>query len=363
MGELVSKFDKKKKLGFYNTHRTHMLFPFRDFVQPNSWTSPDVCVSFPGKSIATADLKNSPWQHIAMVIEAKPCRSEDPYPRKGALNASTAVQSARSARNLLLTHGYLAAFVIGIYGDIVRVIKYDHASAIVSPAFPIHEYPEYLQRFLWNFTHPACPGAIVAGADPSVRPLDKDDRTWVETQLQLAGVADVSNELKEVHMARRVLVPSGTDGTVMRPFILYRLLDVNSRLFSRATTVWRTIEDTRIPGPKGKLVDDPKRDKKRKPKPQILKEAWRQVVRNPEEAFYRRLSEKISEEDRFGLPKLVCGGDLGQFDVLEWERSGADTSLMSGKRELRLPSHPPVSEAPASSTTNSAKGKGRAGTL
>ncbi|KAI0692471.1 hypothetical protein C8T65DRAFT_522545, partial [Cerioporus squamosus] len=320
LDQLVSHFGDKK-LFFYNTHGTRMYFPFGDFVKPNSWTLPDVCVSFPGNPISSGDMKTSPWQHIAMIIEAKPTREEDPYPRDGGLNATTAVQSARSARNLLLAHGFLSAFVIGIYGDIVRVIKYDHTSALVSPAFPIHEHPQYLQRFLWHFTHPASPDAIVAGADPTVRRLTVGDQLWITEQLERAGVRDVSSALKEVHKGRRVLVPSGADGTIMQPYLLYRLLDVNSRLFSRATTVWLTIEDTRILGPDGRLIDDPHRDKDMKTKPRILKEAWRQVIRNPEEVFYKRLSDKIPEKDRFGISKLVCGGDLGQLDVLQWERS------------------------------------------
>ncbi|TFK79020.1 hypothetical protein K466DRAFT_606466 [Polyporus arcularius HHB13444] len=83
-----------------------------------------------------------------------------------------------------------------------------------------------------------------------------------------------------------------------------------------------------------------------------MKEAWRQVVRTPEEAFYKRLSDKIPEKDRFGLPKLVCGGDLGQLDVLEWERSNANASVMSAEdRAIRLPSHP----LPAASSKGKAK--------
>ncbi|TFK88995.1 hypothetical protein K466DRAFT_546057 [Polyporus arcularius HHB13444] len=138
----------------------------------------------------------------------------------------------------------------------------------------------------------------------------------------------------------------------MRPYILYRLLDVNSRLFSRATTAWLTIEDTRIPGPDGRLIDDPEQSKDFKPKPRIMKEAWRQVVRTPEEAFYKRLSDKIPENERFGLPKLVCGGDLGQLDVLEWERSNVNASIMTAEdRATRLPSHP----LPAASSKGKAK--------
>ncbi|RPD54811.1 hypothetical protein L226DRAFT_515198 [Lentinus tigrinus ALCF2SS1-7] len=357
MEKLVSRFGATEKLFFYDTHETRMYFPFSEFVEPNSWTYPDVSVSFPGKPIAPDVLKTSPWQHIAMIIEAKPTRDDDPYLREGEVNAATAVQSARNARNLLLAHGFLSAFVIGFYGDIVRVIKYDHTSALVSPAFPIHQHPEYLQRFLWHFTHPASRTVPVAGADPTTRRLTEDDHTWVTEQLRIAGVPDLTNELKEFYKGRRVLVPSGADGTAMRPFILYRLLDVNSRLFSRATMVWHTIEDTRILGPNERLIDEPHGVK---PKQRILKEAWRQVVRQPEETFYKRLSDKISDEDWSGLPKLVCGGDLGQLDVLEWERSTADVSIMDEKRDLRLPSAPRAHTSAASPAAGGAsKGKGR----
>ena len=286
-----------------------------------------------------------PWRKVSFGLEVKADRGQNPFSRTGGTHAKTAVQLARNGRNLMLANGALASFVVGIYSDIVLVVRFDHASAIVSPCFNIREEPHLLQRFMWHFTHPLV-GDSVVGCDPTVRSLDSDDREWVAKQLCDAGVANVDAELVEFHKGRRVEVPSGPNGATT-PYINFRLLDVNGRLFSRATCVWRTIEDTRIRGPDGKLVDDPER--KETPKVRIMKEAWRQLVRNSEATFYERLSSTIPENERVGLPRLVCGGDLGQLEVLEWEKTSPNARCMDGERDLRLPPEDSPSNSQGSS--------------
>ena len=52
----------------------------------------------------------------------------------------------------------------------------------------------------------------------------------------------------------------------------------------------------------------------------VIKEAWRQLVRQPESDFYARL-QAIAEDKRVGLPGLLCGGDMGEWEVRRWEAS------------------------------------------
>ena len=54
--------------------------------------------------------------------------------------------------------------------------------------------------------------------------------------------------------------------------------------------------------------------KKARPKVRVLKEVWRQVGRTPESAFYARLEACIPDDVRWGLPKWVCGTDLGAYE-------------------------------------------------
>ncbi|KAI0706437.1 hypothetical protein C8Q76DRAFT_771081 [Earliella scabrosa] len=322
-----------------------MTFPFDGFTKQHAKSSPDMCASFPGEQVSEEEQAHMPWRKVSFGLEVKADRGQNPFSRTGGTHAKTAVQLARNGRNLMLANGALASFVVGIYSDIALVVRFDHASAIVSPCFNIREEPHLLQRFMWHFTHPLV-GDSVVGCDPTVRSLDSDDREWVAQQLRDAGVANVDAELVEFHKGRRVEVPSGPNGATT-PYINFRLLDVNGRLFSRATCVWRTIEDTRIRGPDGKLVDDPERTET--PKVRIMKEAWRQLVRNSEATFYERLSSTIPENERVGLPRLVCGGDLGQLEVLEWEKTSPNARCMDGERDLRLPPEDSPSNSQGSS--------------
>ncbi|KAI0373622.1 hypothetical protein BV20DRAFT_749729, partial [Pilatotrama ljubarskyi] len=123
--------------------------------------------------------------------------------------------------------------------------------------------------------------------------------------------------VRELDKARRVEVYDQKTGKSV-PYILYHLVDVNGRLFSRATTVWRALQDTRICRD-GHLVDDPARTTPAKPR--IVKEAWRQLVRQSEAHFYERIEERIPEDERYGLPTMVCGGDMGSREMRWWEET------------------------------------------
>ncbi|KAI0668001.1 hypothetical protein C8Q78DRAFT_1051457 [Trametes maxima] len=75
--------------------------------------------------------------------------------------------------------------------------------------------------------------------------------------------------------------------------------------------VWLGIEDTREGG-----VDS---YAGRPAVLRVIKEAWRQVVRTPEQKFYERLQETIPEDEWVGLPRLLHGGDVGGRDVRRWK--------------------------------------------
>ncbi|OJT12266.1 hypothetical protein TRAPUB_11200 [Trametes pubescens] len=328
LSKLVKPFPAQTRLQFANTFKQQLKFPFDGFVKQHHSTAPDISVSFPGESLG----EPSSWQYISTVIESKSEGNQDPFDRDGKAHTDTIEQLAKNARNLMLTHGLLAAFVVGIYGNFVRLARFDHTCALVSVPFNIKkDGPRLLQKFYWHFTHPVV-GAHIVGNDPTVMKLSSDDQAWVKSELQRAQLLHWQGHVAEISKGRRVEVYDEKTGRCI-PYILYQVLDVNGRLFSRATMVWRAIEDTRI-WKNGQLEPDPSRTAP--VEPQIMKEAWRQLVRTAEAKFYQKLQAKIKKDEWYGLATMVCGGDLGEFELRWWkdtESRRKDTLGSSGDAE------------------------------
>ncbi|KAI0353657.1 hypothetical protein OH77DRAFT_575489 [Trametes cingulata] len=344
---LVEDFEKDRKLSFVDTHAIRMYFPFDSFKDQHHYTYPDISVSFPGRS-----LSPTTWQGISMVIEVKSDASDDPFPRAGMKNTATVVQLAKNARSLLIAHGFLSAFTIGVYGNIVRLARFDRSCAIVSQPIDIKDAEglRLLQKFLWHFSHPRV-GETVVGCDPTVARLDAAGKEWVKTQLEKAKAKDWEKHVGELDKARRVEVYDHKTGKSV-PYILYHLVDVNGRLFSRATTVWRALKDTRLLI-NGQFVDDAACTTPAKP--QIVKEAWRQLVRRSEAEIYERIEEKIPREERFGLPTMMCGGDMGSRELRWWEGTRLRRTTGSDDASSQLESHTagPSTSTPSGDTSGS----------
>ncbi|KAI0636323.1 hypothetical protein C8Q77DRAFT_1052469 [Trametes polyzona] len=310
---IVASFPRDKRIAFVDTSDHHVPFPFPAFKDHHHFTKPDISVSFPGSPIPVKPR----WEHISMVIEVKDTPEKDPFPRSGDKHVGTVAQLAKNARNLMLAHGFLCSFVVGIYGNIVRLARFDHSYALVSPRIDLRVGgAKLLQKFLWHFVHPLV-GRTVVGNDPTMRMLDAESQEWIRLQLRKASPADAEKHLSGLDQGRRVEVYDEATGRCV-PFLLYHLVDVNGRLFSRATMVWRAIEDTRV-WIDGRLVPDPARTEPVKPR--IVKEAWRQVVRPAETGFYRRLQGAIAEGGRIGLAKMAYGGDIGEIEMRWWQET------------------------------------------
>ncbi|KAI0350428.1 hypothetical protein OH77DRAFT_1431046 [Trametes cingulata] len=315
---LVADFPADKKLSFYNCHSQKIAFPFSAFADKHHKSSPDIAVSFPGDTLS-APMRRLDWSRFSMVIEAKDLCEKDPFAREsGISHADTLSQLAVSARSLTFAHGFLAAFVLGIYGDTVRIARFDHSCAVASRPFSLKsaEGLRVVQEFFWNFVHPweEGPGAVV-GTDATIRKLTDEDEEWLrdrlgdEAQEMLQGV-----DLREGRWAK-----VWDDGELKswKPYIMFKLIDVNARLFSRSTMVWLSIEDTRGDG-----VDEGT-DSKAEVQLRVIKESWRQVIRTPEKIFYDRLNATIPKDKWCGLPEVTHGGDLGFRDVQRWRAACA----------------------------------------
>ncbi|KAI0750211.1 hypothetical protein C8Q80DRAFT_1233155 [Daedaleopsis nitida] len=334
--QLVTRFPKAKKLTFVNSNSLDLNFPYAAFACNHHSSRPDISVSWPGEPLDYKEVKSSQWDKIIMVVEVKSLESDDSFQahKKGKSNESTIIQVVRNARSLMHTHGLLYCFVVGLYGETVRIARFDHACAVVCKPFNIKKRADILQRFFWQFVNPAAGGPFV-GCDPTARRLTDQDKQWVRKCLMKRGDPDADDTVfaENIRHGKRLLVHDEQTGKQLW-YIAYKPIDINARLFSRATRVWRTIEDTRVKGKNGHLVAD-KTKKDEKPKVRILKEYWRQLVRKSEGSFCQLLQSKIPEDQSHGLTRMECGGDLGQMEVRKWEHS-LPNGLSRNQRDLRL---------------------------
>ena len=198
-------------------------------------------------------------------------------------------------------------------------------------------------QFFWHFVHPAEDVPFV-GWDPraTIRKLTPEDRTWLKARQALANfkiAGDIA--LTEAHRVE-VYDNNAGDGPARaepRAYILFKPVDVNGRLFSRAITVWYGIRDARISVDGHHLVNPPDRVSADDLRVRIIKDTWRQLARRPETDFYHRLSV-IPPNECVGLPSIVCGGDLGEKEVQDWESAlygaPAPTPLTAVQHETRL---------------------------
>ena len=276
-------------------------FPYAAFTTNHHGSKPDISVSFPGKPLRVGD-----WQQIAMVMEAKSSSDQDPFPRQGTTHADTIIQLTVSARNLMVAHGLLAVFILGIYGDDVRIARFDHSCVVVSKPFSLRQSNHLLRQFFWRFSHPVNAKIPFVGWDPTICKLSAALLRTLKKRLEHAGM-EVPADLSK---ARRALVYESETSTRCKAYILFKLLDVNSRLFSRATMVWVAVEDNAE-------LYDPKVPLTRV----IVKESWRQIIRTSEKEFYQRL-DRIPDNLRIGLPRLLYGGNLGERAVAQWKVQG-----------------------------------------
>ncbi|KAI1792133.1 hypothetical protein LXA43DRAFT_1134855 [Ganoderma leucocontextum] len=333
---LVASFPAHKRPSFIDSHGYVQHFPFSAFAHNHHDTLPDLAVSFPGQRL---DAKTHPrFPDLAMIMEAKSKRKDDPFKARGLKHCKTLVQLAVNARNLMHAHGLTCAFVLGIYGNLLRICRFDHSGAVVSQPINLKDAEglKVVQQFFWHFVHPTEDVPFV-GWDPTVKKLTSEDQAWLKDRL------NITNFDTEGVTRSMTTTPAAAAAVEPRAYILFKAIDVNGRLFSRATTVWYAIRDTRI-SLDGRLVDPPGGVSADDLKVRIIKDAWRQLVRRPENDFYRRLSI-IPSGERVGLPSIVCGGDLGEKEVRDWESAlyGAPTPtpLNAVRHQSRL--SPPAS--------------------
>ncbi|KAH9917492.1 uncharacterized protein B0H18DRAFT_1034360 [Fomitopsis serialis] len=297
---IVAHFPEKKRPCFYNNAHEPIKFPFLLAEQDQHATKPDV---------------------------AKSTDKEDPMLYCSKVNDETLVQLSKSARNILVSQSRLFVFTVGIYGRHARIFRFDHAGAVCSPAF---EYGSnngtVLHEFFWRLVHPIRKDCDIVGADPSVRFPSEHPSNDVKEKLISCGVEFTNETVK----ACRWVTLEGADQGKDKKYLLYELIFINPRLFSRATMIWKALELDESGQPTGHHV--------------VIKEAWRQLARESELTFHERIRTHVAsqpappaaadegsermDEDAFmaawnatwsGLMVVTLGIDLGEEEELHIE--------------------------------------------
>ena len=346
---LVSSFPSNRRLSFIDCLEHVQRFPFSTFAKKHRPTYLDIAVSFPGQTFSEEETPD--WFSFSLVMKSKPERKDDPFRKRRRKRCKALVQLSIIARNMMHAHGLTCAFVFGIYGDTIRLCRFDHSGAVVCRPLCLKnlEDMKILQQFFWNFVQPIEEGPFV-GWDPTMRSLNAEDEEWLLARLELANVDTKRFDYTE---ARSVQVFDGDGesdgGSEPQTYIIFSLLDVSTRLFSRATTVWRAIRDTRRLVD-GRSVDPPPSSDDLRVR--IIKEAWRPLFRRSEKDFYDRLDSAIPPQDRVGLPSLICGSDIGEREVRLWESAlyGAPVLVVpdGAPHKTRLSASQPLSSPPPS---------------
>ncbi|KAH9930100.1 uncharacterized protein B0H18DRAFT_1209596 [Fomitopsis serialis] len=362
---IVGEFEYQRKPLFANGSRCSVKFPFPKWEEEHHYTMPDILMSFPGED---DDTGGRTWQSISMVFEIKPGKHEDPFGdyglKHGKLATGVLTQIAKSARNIMLTHGMLFVYIVGIYDSMARIYRFDHAAGVASQAFDIKKDPWPLHELIWRFCHQRAragglAGApftdMVLGADPSLRRVTDEDIKLVDEECSRTGRDRLTEDEKEACRWMTV-IRYNEDGLEVGAtrYLLYRLRFLNPRLFSRSTMVWDALEEGTW-----QLC--------------AIKEAWRQLARDREDVLYGHIRDAFSNRpwwemiedyvfmhcndepeleemvvaasldigvtELYGLPDVVYGEDLGAREAAKvlsslGSSSGSDSEVSDADLDL-----------------------------
>ncbi|KAH9831785.1 uncharacterized protein C8Q71DRAFT_714969, partial [Rhodofomes roseus] len=316
LAHLVTSFPPTVRPQFYNYGHSIMQFPFEPFVHEQHPTKLDVVASFPD---VRPEFPISRWRDVALSFELRSEDAYDPMVKDAPTRSDTLTQLAKNARNIMLSQGRLYTFVVGIYGSLARIFRFDRSGAICSPKFEYKHRPELLHEFLWRLFHPIPPQSRIVGADPTTEMGTSADRMLVRALARDhdPGWAAMPKTRKEV---RRIVV---TDKGVETTYLACKLVFMNPELFSRATFVWEAFKLEEEDWNKGKRY--------------IVKETWGEMGRQRELEFYEALRQVAECKPFFGVAAYVHGEDLGRRDKEEQRREAEANPRLRGRasRDMR----------------------------
>lgn len=201
--------------------------------------------------------------------------------KQGTQATGVLIQPAKSARNLMLTHGML---IVGIYKNSARIYRFDRAACVVSKSFNIKTTPWPLHKLLWRMCHHEAPvgglptGRLVPrllGKGPTFSRASEQDTDAADKKCRESGQQPLSED--ERRACRWVTVTKyDSKGKIIcsTRFLIYRIRYLDPRLFSRATVVSDGYEEGTW-------------------KRVVVKDAWRQQVRDREDVSYNKIRNSM----------------------------------------------------------------------
>lgn len=305
----MRKFKADVKPSFHNHANEVLKPPFALCDDTEHQTKPDIVVTVP--KLPQLLLPQQRWRNVALVFEIKAEASDDPMEKHSNHHETILIQLAKSTRNIMLAQGRLYAYVVGVYGDQARIFRFDRAGAVCSPLFDYVIHPEYIHDFLWRFVHPSGEGCMVLGDDPTVSLGTARDRGLAR---RIAKEHDPSYQhTEENQKATRRFTITDEHGN-KKEYLAYKLLFLNSLMFSRASMVWEAFELNAEGEATGMHV--------------VIKEAWRQFERPSEICHYRDLQEAAESAAEgaavflSGFADFECGDDLGLRETKDLAKAG-----------------------------------------
>ncbi|KAI0729236.1 hypothetical protein C8Q72DRAFT_944115 [Fomitopsis betulina] len=206
--KLVSGFEKVRRPKFADGSKCAVTFPYKDWEEEHHYTLPDILMSFPGECGKNKTWAKT-WHRIAMVCEVKnaddPINESAPWPsvKQGANATGVLTQLAKSARNLMLTHGMLFVFVVGIYKDSARIYRFDRAACVVSKSFNIKTTPWPLHELLLRICHYDAPvGGLpeeklvprLLAEDPTFSKASEQEKDAADQKCKETGQRPISDD-------------------------------------------------------------------------------------------------------------------------------------------------------------------------
>ncbi|KZT04902.1 uncharacterized protein LAESUDRAFT_702851 [Laetiporus sulphureus 93-53] len=274
-----------------------------------------IAMLFPGRSKISTPVPQ--WQDICLMLQYKSSPSDDPISQirsSGQVEEGCFIQLFQAAQNMLAANRSLFVFVIGLYGSMAKIFRFDHSAVVASPSFSYLARPNMLREFLWRFVNPAAGGTVV-GSDPSITIPTSDDLQWATSILR-----DRELPVEVLGSSRWYTVEPPTRGVTPRQFLAFRPIDVHTALFSRATMVWEVLGRGEESG-----------------QTYVLKDAWRAVWSNVETGFYERIRRSLATgEELFGIADMICGTDLGGLEISRAMRDPATPSVKLEASEVDL---------------------------
>ena len=247
------------------------------------------------------------WAAIEVLFECKPDAGQDDPFDEDTDKFEPNSERRRDNLNQIMSHATLIftrqhrahLFTVVLFGNMARIIRWDHSGLTVTKKFNYHREPIKLSRFLWRLCHLS---AAQRGHDPTVtRVLSRTDE---DDLIEARAEQPILEQGVEIGQHARLMfkdtITSKTERYKIsingRYFLVGRPHFESSEFAGRGTRGYVAID---CDNPNGPLV--------------YLKDTWRVAhdgIQREGDVLEYLNDEAIGDGRVDGVPTLVCHGDI-----------------------------------------------------